>query len=153
MKRILADFDGKSREPSAACLSLFFRLATRVSGDSHFALCHNPFFFHGQVMNSSERRASMILLYTMMLFILGMFKFTLSLRAKALERKYMKLAGAVDTLLRQAETKPGNSNKVDPCTAAKRTLHLGQLVEQRDRVEAKHVAWQIWAEIGRASCR
>jgi hypothetical protein len=88
----------------------------------------------------------MILLYTMMLFVLGMFKFTLSLRAKALERKYVKLAVAVDTLLRQAEYKPGNSNKVDPCAAAKRTLHLGQLVEQRDRVEAKHVTWQVWAD-------
>ena len=88
----------------------------------------------------------MILLYTMMLFVLGMFKFTLSLRARALERKYVKLAVAVDTLLRQAEYKPGNSNKVDPCASAKRTLHLGQLVEQRDRVEAKHVAWQLWAD-------
>lgn len=88
----------------------------------------------------------MILLYTMLLFVLGAIKHMVSLRARALERKYVRVAGEVAELLRQVELKPGNSNKLDPCATAKRTLHLGQLVEERDRVEAKHFAWQRWAD-------
>jgi hypothetical protein len=49
-------------------------------------------------------------------------------------------------MLRQPDYKPGNSNKLDPCISAKRTLLLGQLVADRDRVEAKHFAWQRWAD-------
>ncbi len=88
----------------------------------------------------------MILLYTMLLFLLSALKQMVSLRARALERKYVKVALAVDTLLRQPEFKPGNGNKADPCASAKRTLLLGQLVDQRDRVEAKHFAWQRWTD-------
>ena len=88
----------------------------------------------------------MILLYTLVLFVLGLIMWIVSLRARALERKFMRVAAAVDALLRQPEYKPGNSNKADPCVSAKRTLLLGQLVEQRDRVEAKHFAWQRWAD-------
>jgi hypothetical protein len=88
----------------------------------------------------------MILLYTLVLFLLAFVMWLVRLRARALERKYVKVAGAVDALLRQPDYKPGNSNKADPCASAKRTLLLGQLVEQRDRVEAKHFAWQRWAD-------
>ena len=50
------------------------------------------------------------------------------------------------SLARQPDLKPGNSNKFDPCQNAKRSFLLGQLVARRDRVEAKHFAWQRWAE-------
>ena len=88
----------------------------------------------------------MILLYTMFLFLLSALKQMVSLRARALERKFVKLALAVDKLLGQPEYKPGNSSKVDACTSAKRTLALGQLVAQRDAVEAKHLVWQGWTD-------
>jgi hypothetical protein len=88
----------------------------------------------------------MILLYTMILFLLGAIKQMVALRARALERKFVKLALAVDNLLRQPEYKPGNSNKFDPCANAKKTLLLGQLVAERDRIEAKHFAWQRWTD-------
>jgi hypothetical protein len=88
----------------------------------------------------------MILLYTMFLFLLGALKQIVALRAGALERKFVKLALAVDKLLGEPAYKPGNSNKVDVCTMAKRTLTLGQLAAQRDAVEAKHLVWQGWAD-------
>ena len=88
----------------------------------------------------------MILLYTVFLFLLGLTKATVSLRARGLERKFVRLAASVAKMLRESEIKPGNSSKVDPCLAAKRTLALGALVEHRDAVEAKYFAWQRWAD-------
>jgi hypothetical protein len=88
----------------------------------------------------------MILFYSVMMFLLGMVKLLVSVRARALERKFTRVSAAVSQLLHESETKPGNSNKADPCVSAKRTLMLGQLVEKRDRVEAKYFAWQRWAD-------
>lgn len=87
----------------------------------------------------------MILLYTMLLTLLGSVKLMVSLRAKALERKFVRLAASVTQLLRETEFKPGNG-KADPCATAKRTLALGQLVEKRDHVEAKYFTWQRWTD-------
>jgi hypothetical protein len=88
----------------------------------------------------------MILIYTVMLFLLGTLKQLVAYRARALERKFMSLAKAVDELVRQAAVKPGNANKHDVCVTAKATLVLGHMVDRRDRVEAKHYAWQRWNE-------
>ena len=88
----------------------------------------------------------MIFLYTILLFLLSALKQMVSMRARALERKFIRTAAAVDAMLRHPDVKPGNSNKADPCVSAKRMLMLGQLVDQRDRVEAKHFAWQRWAD-------
>jgi hypothetical protein len=89
---------------------------------------------------------SMILLYTLLLFLLGLVKLLVGWRARALERKFMSVAAAVDKMLREADFKPGNSNKADPCAMAKRTVALGELVQKRDRVEANYFAWQRWAD-------
>jgi hypothetical protein len=88
----------------------------------------------------------MILLYTTLVFVLGVAAFLTGRRAKALEKKYTKVAKETDGLLKQANYKDGNSNRIDPCVAAKRQYLLGHLVQQRDRVEAKYVAWQARAE-------
>jgi hypothetical protein len=89
----------------------------------------------------------MILLYTSLLLLLGIVKFLVGLRARALERKYSRLAEEVGQLVRQPDYKAGNSNNVrDPCQSAKRAYLLGQFVQQRDRAEAKHFAWQHRAE-------
>jgi hypothetical protein len=84
----------------------------------------------------------MILLYTTMLTLLGLVKWLVSKRTRALERKFVGLAAEVGKLLKEGDIKPGNSNKVDPCAVAKRVLALGYLVDKRDRVEAKYFAWQ-----------
>lgn len=88
----------------------------------------------------------MILLYTTLLTLLGLVKLLVSMRTRALERKFVGLAAAVGQLLRESELKPGNTNKTDPCASAKRVLALGQLVDKRDRVEAKYFAWQRWTD-------
>jgi hypothetical protein len=87
----------------------------------------------------------MIFLYTSLLFLLGMIKAVWRLRARTLERKYIRLAAAVDHLVRQGEQKAGNG-RADPCVSAKRAYLLGQRVQQRDRIEAKHFAWQHGVE-------
>jgi hypothetical protein len=88
----------------------------------------------------------MILLYTLLLLLLGLIKLFVSLRARALERKYTGVAVTVDRLVRETDFKFGNANRTDPCSSAKRTFRLGQLVEQRDRLEGKYVAWARWLE-------
>ncbi len=88
----------------------------------------------------------MILLYTLLLFLLGLVKLLVSWRARTLERKFMRVAAAVDKMLREPDFKPGNSNKADPCMVAKRTVALGELVQKRDRVEANYFAWQRWTD-------
>lgn len=88
----------------------------------------------------------MILLYTLLLLLLGLVKLLVSLRARALERKFVSVASAVEQMLREPAFKAGNSNKVDLCVSAKRTLTLGQLAQDRDGVEAKFLAWQRWAD-------
>ena len=92
----------------------------------------------------------MILFYTLLMLLLGMIKHLVSLRARALERKYIRMSAAVDQMLRVPEHKPGASNKADPCASAKRTLILGRLVYDRDRVETKYFAWQRWADRSRS---
>jgi hypothetical protein len=88
----------------------------------------------------------MILFYTTLMFLLGSVRLMFSVRARALERKFTRVSAAVDQLLRAPDHKAGNSNKIDPCASAKRTLMLGQMVHQRDRVEAKYFAWQRAAD-------
>jgi hypothetical protein len=96
----------------------------------------------------------MILLYTSLLVLLGTASFLIGRRARGLEGKYIRAAQAVDHLLHRDAIRPGNGNKPDVCLTAKRQYQLGQLVEQRDRIEHKYVAWQQAADkIGRAVAR
>jgi hypothetical protein len=84
----------------------------------------------------------MILLYTTLIFVLGVATFLIGRRVKSLEKKYARVAKETDGLSKQTAYKDGNSNRLDPCVAAKRQYMLGLLVQKRDRVEAKYVAWQ-----------
>ena len=96
----------------------------------------------------------MIVLYTSLLILLGTASFLIGRRARGLERKYVRSAQEVDRLLNKDAVKPGNGNRPDVCLAAKRHYRLGQLVEQRDRIEQKYVAWQQAADkVGRAVAR
>jgi hypothetical protein len=87
----------------------------------------------------------MIFLYSFLLLFLGAIKMLIDRRVVSLERKYAKTALAADRLSRETLTKEGNSRS-DPCQGAKRLYLLGLLVQKRDRLEAKHEAWQESAE-------
>lgn len=87
----------------------------------------------------------MILLYTSLLVSLAVVKFLLDRRAARLEQRYVRAALEADRLLGQSSFKPGNS-KLDAAQTAKRQYLLGQLVQKRDRLEARHELWLARAE-------
>jgi len=92
----------------------------------------------------------MILLYSFLLLLFGVTWWLLNRRAAALERAYARSASAADQMLREAALK-GGTNKLDQYQTAKRQYLLGRLVQERDRLEAKHDAWQQRADrCGRA---
>jgi hypothetical protein len=93
----------------------------------------------------------MIVLYTLLLLVLGITRFMVSRRARSLERRYSKVAAEANRLANEAQYRPGNSNRADLFTSAKRQYRLGQVAEKRDRLEARHFGWQRWADkVGRA---
>jgi hypothetical protein len=88
----------------------------------------------------------MIFVYAFLLLFLGAIKMLIDRRVARLERKYSAIARAADALLREPVYKGGNSNKPDLALTAKRQYQLGLLVQKRDRLEAKHDAWNGLAE-------
>jgi len=88
----------------------------------------------------------MIILYLFAFLLLGVARVVVSRRAAALEKKYVRVASATENLSRDRTLKEGNGNRFDACQAAKRYYLLGQLVQQRDRLEARHHAWQTAVE-------
>jgi hypothetical protein len=89
---------------------------------------------------------TMILMYTSLLFVLGVAKLLIGRRVKSLEKKYARVAKQADALVKQPSYRDGNSNRVDPYATAKRQYLLGLLAQKRDRVEAKYAAWQVFSE-------
>ena len=88
----------------------------------------------------------MILLYTALLLLVGVVYFLVQRRVAALEKKYTRVVKEADTLLRQGNTREGNSNRQDPYQSAKRQYKLAILADKRDRLEASYVAWHQRAE-------
>ncbi len=89
----------------------------------------------------------MILLYTLLLLLLVVAHFAVGRRVASLEKKFTKVARETDEVMREPRlVKAGNSNKPDPYAAAKQAYLLGRLVDKRERVEAKYVAWQRLAD-------
>ena len=88
----------------------------------------------------------MIFLYSLLLILCNGVKLLVQRRAAALGRAYSRLAEAVQKRLRETLAKQGNSSKPDICQLAKIQFELGAMVAKRDRLEAKHFAWQHWAE-------
>lgn len=86
----------------------------------------------------------MILFYTLVLLLLGVAHWLIQRRAAALGRAYAVLAEKVLKTL-HGPRKPGNAT-YDACAIAKQQFELGGLVSRRDRAEAKHYAWQTWAD-------
>jgi len=121
----------------------------------------------------------MILLYSTLLIFLVTAKFLIDRRAARLEKKHSQTASAADALIvpsapketpraepltiagipvavakrTQVRSDPGPS-KADLEDTAKRQLQLGLLVQKRDRLEEKHLAWAARSEsVGRAVAR
>lgn len=93
----------------------------------------------------------MIPLYALLRAVLAGVKALFTATASRLERKYTKAALAADAVARQLQTRPGNGN-ADPFATAKSHYEFGRLVEARDRLEEKFLAWHGRAEgVGRAS--
>jgi hypothetical protein len=88
----------------------------------------------------------MILLYTLLVAVLGVAVWLVRRRVAALERTYVRAAQAADAALKEATTKPGNSGKADVYLAAKHQYQLGRLVQRREEVEQRYVAWQQFAD-------
>jgi hypothetical protein len=98
----------------------------------------------------------MLVLYTAVLLAFGVTHFLLRRRVASLERRYSRVAGETDAVLKQTTFKEGNSSRPDPCQAARRQFELGRLVAKRDALEARYAAWQGRAEkcaAGRARLR
>lgn len=91
-------------------------------------------------------QTTMILLYSFLLFVLSLAAWLMTQRARRLERKFERLAAATEKILREPVFRQGNSTKPDLCMAAKRYYVLGQMIQKRDRLEAKHENWQILAD-------
>ncbi len=88
----------------------------------------------------------MIFLYTALLLLVGVAHFLIKRRVAALEKRYARVAGEADELLRQSSYREGNSNRQDPYQSAKRQYKLAMLAEKRDSVESAFVRWDRRSE-------
>jgi hypothetical protein len=90
----------------------------------------------------------MLFLYVSLILLLLVARFLIRRRVVGLERKYARAARQTDELFREPRpARPGNSNKPpDPYLVARQAYVLGQAVERRERVEAKYIAWQKFAD-------
>jgi hypothetical protein len=88
----------------------------------------------------------MIVLYSIVLFVLVVARFLVGRRARALERKYSSVSAVATNLAHEPVYRPGNSNRHDALTAAKRQYELALLAHSRDRLEARHYRWQNAAD-------
>lgn len=95
----------------------------------------------------------MIPLYGLLRAVLALVKSLFAAKASRLEKKYTKAALAAEAVARQLQTKPGNG-QLDPFATAKSHYEFGRLVETRDRLEEKFLAWQGRAEqVGHAAAK
>ncbi len=87
----------------------------------------------------------MVPLYALLTMAVTALKSLLSARAARVERKYAKAAKEAEAVARQVQAKP-TGGAVDPYAQAKSHYELGRLVEKRDALEAKTLAWQARAD-------
>ena len=102
----------------------------------------------------------MIVVYTALMFLLMAARFVVGRRVVRLEKKFIQVSDQADTLLADSILKDGSKCepvtiagvpvqkkaavkevKPDPAQSAKRQYQLGLLVQKRDRLEEKHLAW------------
>lgn len=89
----------------------------------------------------------MLLLYSVTLLGLGLARWLWASRAANLERKYALFSTKLLEAAREPAKKPGNGNAVELSLAyAKRHFELGRLVQKRDALENRYLAWQSMAD-------
>lgn len=89
----------------------------------------------------------MIILYLSLLFALIATRWVMLTRARALEKKYSRIAAQAKMMSHRPQHKAGNSSKPrDHYQVARQQYELGQLVAKRDRVEEKYTRWQSRSE-------
>jgi hypothetical protein len=87
----------------------------------------------------------MVPLYALLTLAVASVKGWLAARAAGVEKKYAKAAKEAEAVARAVQAKPAGG-AVDPYALAKSHYELGRLVEKRDRLEGKTLAWQARAE-------
>lgn len=87
----------------------------------------------------------MLLFYVVLLVALALVQVALNWRVRRLERRYVRVAGDADALLKQAP-RGGTTNRQDALVAAKHQYALAQVALKRDTVEARYTRWQAAAE-------
>ncbi len=85
-------------------------------------------------------------LYALAVAALSWAKWLLTRRAGRLEGRYTAAAHQADALAAELQTRPGNGPRPDVLTNARRQYELGRVVQARDRLEGKYVAWQTRAD-------
>lgn len=88
----------------------------------------------------------MMILYVFLLLILLMARAFVARRASVLEKKFERVARSAREMLTLPIHKQGNSSRPDGTAYAKQQYLLGQLVEKRDRIEGRYLAWQARSE-------
>jgi hypothetical protein len=83
----------------------------------------------------------MILLYTCLLLLLVVTRFLVGRRVARLQARYTRLAQEVCKLAAEPSYKEGNSRRPDPYQSARTQYRLGQLIQRKDRLEDRYVAW------------
>src|SRR5262249_3192931 len=100
----------------------------------------------GQGRHPTWTEGLMVFLYTFLVSLLGLTRVLLQRRATSLEKKHSRVADRADQLAREPVYKGGSNTKLDPYLIAKRQYELGQLVQQRDRLEERYDVWQHRAD-------
>lgn len=88
----------------------------------------------------------MLLLYLVLLLELALVQFVLRRRVARLEGRYARVAAEADALVKQSQTRGGNTNRPDPLAGARLQYQLAQLAMKRDRIEARYASWQAFSE-------
>jgi hypothetical protein len=88
----------------------------------------------------------MIVLYTLLLFVLGLARWLADRVARRLENRYSRVSAQALALASEPAYRPGNSSRSDPFHSAKRQYQLALVADKRDRLEARHYAWQRVAD-------
>src|SRR5262245_28647294 len=88
----------------------------------------------------------MLLLYLILLIELALVQRLIRWRVARLEKRFDRVAAEADALVKQSQTRGGNTNRPDPLVGARVQYQLARLAMKRDRVEAKYDKWESFSE-------
>jgi hypothetical protein len=84
----------------------------------------------------------MIVLYSLLSLLVRVAGYLVKWRANTLAGKYARVTRECLVLVRDPVYKEGNSSRAEPYAHAKRQYLLGVLAQKKEKLEAKHYAWQ-----------